>query len=111
MCKPRRIFGSDFPAVSLSFGASGCVAPSRGGRPNAAAVSHGSGFGADSSSSTEGASLKAMRGGAGAAAALSEFTFGTDGPPEAGTLSLADASVPFGESLKAIRFGAVAGRG
>src|SRR5436305_10905257 len=109
MAKPRRIFGSGFPAVSLSFGASGCVAPSRGGRPNAAAVSHGSGFGADSSSSTEGASLKAMR--AGAAAALSEFTFGTDGPPEAGTLSLADASVPFGESLKAIRFGAVAGRG
>src|ERR1043165_10119159 len=31
--------------------------------------------------------------------------FGTDGPLEAGTLSDAGASVPFGESLKGIRLG------
>src|SRR6185369_7258671 len=31
--------------------------------------------------------------------------FGTDGPLEAGTLSGAGASVPFGESLKGIRLG------
>src|SRR3982751_3449907 len=106
MCKPRRIFSSDFEGASSAFAgaSSGFVAPLRGGKPNAAAVSHGSGFGADSSSSADGSSLNGMRDRA--ASAASEVTFGTDGPPEAGTLSLADASVPFGESLKAIRFGA-----
>ena len=34
-----------------------------------------------------------------------EGKFGTDGPLEAGTLSVAGAPVPFGESLKGMRFG------
>src|SRR5207237_10629185 len=34
--------------------------------------------------------------------------FGTDGPLEAGTLSGAGASVPFGENLKGMRFDCVA---
>src|SRR5205814_2563136 len=63
------------------------------------AVSHGSGLGR--ASSTGGLILNGMRTGAGG----DGKRFGTDGPLEAGTLSGAGASVPFGESLKGIRVG------
>src|SRR6476646_3997764 len=122
------IFTSDTRGVSETTGSA--AFGSAGGVSEAARlsfVSHGSGFGFVSSSRGSGtlaANLNGLRTGAGVAPYVGGVfvsglsvsgrgagasgvgkEFGTDGPLEAGTLSGAGASVPFGENLKGIRAG------